>query len=249
MKIKKIFFLISIFLFMPSCAEYKIAKMNTNKDYYSSNGFVLIYDQSLYTNKVVNKKLDQNLVMVLHRSLKKNTPIKITNPENNISLITNVHSKTSYPKIFNAVISLKTANILKLDMNNPFIEILEIKKNKTFIAKEGNIFDEEKNVAEKAPVSEVKVDDLSKNNIKTSKKKNQLNKFKIIITDFYYKDSAENLKDELTKKTKYTSFLVTKINDKKYRLLAGPFENFKALKNVYISLNTLGFENLNIINK
>ena len=48
--------------------------------------------------RLVNKKLDQNLVMVLHRSLKKNTPIKITNPENNISLITNVFGLGKFMK-------------------------------------------------------------------------------------------------------------------------------------------------------
>ena len=39
---------------------------------------------------------------------------------------------------------------------------------------------------------------------------------------------------------------VRKINNNKYRLLAGPFENFNALKTTYISLNNLGFEDLNI---
>ena len=39
---------------------------------------------------------------------------------------------------------------------------------------------------------------------------------------------------------------VKKINNKKYRLLAGPFKNFNALKTTYISLNNLGFEILNI---
>ena len=40
---------------------------------------------------------------------------------------------------------------------------------------------------------------------------------------------------------------VKKVNNTKYRLFAGPFKNFNALKNIYISLNNLGFENLNII--
>ncbi len=40
--------------------------------------------------------------------------------------------------------------------------------------------------------------------------------------------------------------LVKKINDNKYRLLVGPFENFNALKTTYISLNNLGFDNLNV---
>ena len=39
---------------------------------------------------------------------------------------------------------------------------------------------------------------------------------------------------------------VRKINNKKYRLLVGPFKNFNALKTTYISLNNLGFEDLNI---
>ena len=37
-----------------------------------------------------------------------------------------------------------------------------------------------------------------------------------------------------------------KISNNKYRLLAGPFKNFNALKSTYISLNNLGFESLNI---
>ena len=42
------------------------------------------------------------------------------------------------------------------------------------------------------------------------------------------------------------NILVKKINNKKYRLLAGPFKNFNALKTTYISLNNLGFEIPNI---
>ena len=71
-------------------------------------------------------------------------------------------------------------------------------------------------------------------------------KFIIIISDFYYKDSALNLKKELSKKISLKNISIKKINDTKYRLLAGPFENFNALKTTYISLNNLGFEDLNI---
>ena len=67
-----------------------------------------------------------------------------------------------------------------------------------------------------------------------------------MINDFYFKDSAYKLKNELIKKTKMDSISVEMINDKKYRLFAGPFKNFNALKTTYISLNNLGFENLNI---
>ena len=249
MNIKRFTFVVSLLALVSACAEYQVNKSNISKNYYSSNGFALIYYQNLYKNKVLSKKIDQNKIRVFHRMLKKNTQVKITNPENNISISTVVHANTDFPKIFNIVISEKVASILKLDKNNPYIEILETKKNKTFVAKEGSIFDEEKNVAETAPVGEVKVADLSVINTSEIKKPNKNKNFIITISDFYYKDSAISLKNELVKKTKFKSFYVKEINNKKYRLLVGPFKNFNALKNIYISLNTLGFENLNIVNK
>ena len=48
------------------------------------------------------------------------------------------------------------------------------------------------------------------------------------------------------KKFQTSKFSVKKINDNKYRLSVGPFKNFNALKSIYISLNNLGFEDLNI---
>ena len=70
--------------------------------------------------------------------------------------------------------------------------------------------------------------------------------FMLVINDFYYEVSAINLKNELVKKIYISNISVKKINDKKYRLLVGPFKNFNALKTTYISLNNLGFESLNI---
>ena len=71
-------------------------------------------------------------------------------------------------------------------------------------------------------------------------------KFTILLGDFYYLESANNLKEQLIKDTQNNNFLVEKINENKYRLSIGPFENFNSLKSVYISLNNLGFDNLNI---
>ena len=135
---------------------------------------------------------------------------------------------------------------MELDVNNPYVEIIEIKKNKTFIAKESNMYDEEKNVEEKAPVNEIEMDDLSKQESAPDKKKIKKYNFIIVINDFYYIDSANNLKNELEKKTNLKNITIKKINDNKYRLSAGPFKNFNALKTSYISLNNLGFESLNI---
>jgi len=71
----------------------------------------------------------------------------------------------------------------------------------------------------------------------------------LLISDFYYLDSAENLKNELAKKTKLDGFVIKKINNKKYRLYIGPFQNFNSLKSTYISLNKLGFDELIIYKK
>ena len=243
---KKILTFIFIFL-LYSCADYNTGKIikEKNKVYYSSSGFALIYDENFYVDKITNRKIDNEEIIVMHNILKKNTPIKIINPENFKVIETKIYNSANYPNIFNAIISEKIASILELDTNNPFIEIIEQKRNKTFIAKEGNIFEEEKNVAEKAPVNEIKMDDLTKKDSKVKKSEAKKN-FILVISDFYYKDSANDLKKDLLKKININNISVKKINNNKYRLLVGPFKNFNALKTTYISLNNLGFENLNV---
>tara|TARA_Y100000590_G_scaffold49390_1_gene52244 strand:+ start:3535 stop:4290 length:756 start_codon:yes stop_codon:yes gene_type:complete len=248
MNLKKLISLFVSIIFIGSCADYKTNKTSQLKErkYYSSKGFALIYDDDLYSNKTVNKKINNEKIIVMHNFLKKNTPIKIVNPDNEKFIETKISQKAKYPKIFNLLISEKIASVLELNYDNPYIEILETKKNKTFIAKKSNTFDEEKNVAEKAPVDEIKMDILLENQSDTEKKSIKEENFILVISDFYYEDSAITLKNELEKKTKTNFFFVKKINNKKYRLFAGPFKNFNALKISYISLNNLGFEDLNI---
>ena len=89
--------------------------------------------------------------------------------------------------------------------------------------KKANTFEEEKNVAKKVPINEVKMDDLTKVEVKTKKKLNKKSNFILVISDFYYEDSANNLMKELIKKTKINNISVKKINDKKYRLFVGTF--------------------------
>jgi len=250
MNLNTIVLLLISTIFLNSCADYKTDRITEKKEklYYSSMGFALIYSDHHYLNKVVNKKIKNDNFVVMHNLLKINTPIKIINPNNSKFIETKIYKKADYPKIFNVVISRKIASFLELDFNNPYVEIVETKKNKTFIAKKSEIFEEEKNVSEKAPVDEIKMDDLTKtkDETKIEKKKTVSKNFILVISDFYYLDSANNLKNELLKKTKMSNILVKKINNKKYRLLVGPFKNFNALKTTYISLNNLGFENLNI---
>ena len=248
MSFNKLVFLISFVFFLHSCADYQAHKKSADKEkiYHSSVGFALIYEENHYLDKLINKKLNNDDLATMHVFLKTNTPIKIINPANSKVVETKIFKRANYPKIFNLVISKKIATLLELDINNPYIELIEVKKNKTFIAKESNIFDEEKNVSGKAPVNEVKMDDLSKGLTSSIKKLENNYSYIVVINDFYYFDSANNLKKELIKKIKSDHISIEKINNNKYRLFVGPFKNFNALKTTYISLNNLGFENLNI---
>ena len=94
-----IFFLIFL---ITSCAEYKINNKSTDqeKKLFSSTGFALVYDESLYNDGIVNKKIKDDGVIVFHSFLKKNTPIKIINPLNSKMITTKVYSKANYPTIF-----------------------------------------------------------------------------------------------------------------------------------------------------
>ena len=172
MNLKKIISILICIITLYSCADYKTNNQiqKNEKKYYSSNGFALIYEESLYKQKVINKKIDNNDIQVMHKVLKKNTPIKVINPDNSKIIETKIYKKANYPSIFNAIVSKKVALILELDLNNPYIEIIEIKKNKTFIAKKSTTFEEEKNVAEKVPVEEIKVDDLTNTENKIKRK-------------------------------------------------------------------------------
>ena len=249
MKINKIHILF-IFIFLYSCAGYEKNKSakDDKKIYYSSSGFALIYEDFLYEDKTINKKINNELILILHSTLRNNTPVRITNLKNSKSLETKVYKKANYPKIFNVVITKKIASILDLDIENPLVEIIEIKKNKKFIAKEGNTFEEEKKVADTAPVDKIEMDDLTASEIKKNKEVSKKEKFMIVVSDFYFRDSAVSLKNDLSKKILVGNIFIKKINNKKYRLLIGPFKNFNALKTTYISLNNLGFESLNIYN-
>ena len=242
------FFLFFFLFFLSSCADLQVNKNISNKKYYSSSGFALIYSDDLFKDRVVNKKLNNSNIVVMHNFLKTNTPIKIINPKNSKFVDTKVFKQAAFPNIFHVVISKEISSILELDDDNPYVEIFEIKKNKTFVAKKSNTFDEEKNVAEKAPINEIEIDNLIESDNK-SEEKIKKEKFIIVISDFYYLESAENLRTELENKNKIKGISIKKINNNKYRLFIGPFENFNALKNTYISLNNLGFDALNVYNE
>ena len=126
----KIIFLLFAFL-MHSCADYKTSKSKKRQErkYYSSSGFAIIINESFTKKNIIKKKLINNESFVLHSFLKRNTPVKLTNPDNLMSIDAKVYKNANYPKIFNVVVSKKISTILDLDPDNPYFEIIEYKIN------------------------------------------------------------------------------------------------------------------------
>ena len=122
-----------------------------------------------------------------------------------------------------------------------------ISQKSTFVATKAKTFEEEKNVAEKAPVDDILIDNLGSANTidKEITKKSFL--YFIKVADFYYKDSAENMINRIAEETKIKNPLIKKITNTKYRVLLGPFNDIKKLENSFNEIKSLSFENLEIL--
>ena len=243
---------IYIFIFLFSCTQdmkiiKKHSKVKVREPTYSSKGFALIYEDSIFERKIVNKKLNNDQNYVLHSFLKNNTLVVISNPFNSKSLTAKVRKTYKYPSIYNIVITKKMADNLDLDINNPYVEVLTIKKNDKFIAKEASIFEEEKNVANKAPVTSININDLSVSTPKIEVKKKKPT-YIINIAEFYFLESAEAVKNRFEKKVNLENIKIKKISKNKFKVYFGPYASFNFMKETYLSLNELGFENLDVIN-
>ena len=172
--------LIITFIFLlTSCSidntHFKKDKL-TNKSAFKNKGFTLIYSDSLYKNKIISLKLDDRDMIIFQKNLKKNSTVKITNNKNNKSVIATVGKKADYPNFNNSVISNRIAQTIELDLNEPYVEISEIINKSSFVAKKAKTFEEEKKVANKAPVETITINDLSLTEKKNIKKR---------MTNFY----------------------------------------------------------------
>ena len=212
---------------------------------YTNSGFALIFDESL--DKI--KKLDDRSLMIYHKSLKRKSTVKITNPKNDKSLIAEVKSNNQkFSDFYNSVISKRIAEDLDLDFNEPLLEIILVSRNSAFIAKKSKTFEEEKKVAEKAPVDGIQIKDL--NSTPKKKKKNKKLKFSysIKLADFYYKSSAKTMISRIKNETNIKNSRIQQLSKTKFRVLIGPFNDIKSLKESYEKLGLINFENLEILN-
>ena len=244
------FLTILLILFLTACQQFDDNKKVVNySNYlkYSNTGFTLIYDEQLKKNKKISKKIDNRALVIFHKKIKKNSFVKITNPANGKSIIAKVISNNvQFSDFYNSVITTRIANEISIDSDEPYIDLVLISENSTFIAKKAKTFDEEKHVAEKAPVDGITIDNLGAVTNNTIKVK-QKSLYSIKVADFYYKYSAENMVSRIKKETNLKKPSIKKLSKTKYRVLLGPFNDIKKLEKSFEEIKLLEFENLEIL--
>jgi len=209
----------------------------------------LVYTEDLYKEKLVKGKIEDRSLTIFQKNLKKNTKVKITNLINSKYIIANVGKKIEYPYFYNSVISNRISKELEIDELEPYVEIKELLEGSSFIAKKAKTFDEEKNVASKAPIDDIQIKDLSNN--KKVKPEVNIKKFSYIIkiADFYFEKSADQMKTRVLTETSIKKVNIKKLSKNKFRVYLGPFNNLNSLKKSFNAINVLQFDSIEIIKK
>tara|TARA_E500000178_G_C16780969_1_gene643571 strand:- start:21 stop:758 length:738 start_codon:yes stop_codon:yes gene_type:complete len=238
----KFFFLFIIIL---SCSP-QLTTINQSKTY-TSKGFAYIYNEDDFNQKIIKGKMNNNIMQISHQFLKTGTLIKISNPKNKKNIVLKNIKRIRYPDFYKILITKQVAKELDLNLEIPILEIIEIKKNKSFIAKKAKIYKEEEQIPSKAPVDSVKISNISKNKINNIKKKKD--QIYILIGSFYSIETANFLKQRIKVDVpdfNFKKLRIKKINNKETQVISGPYISVNSLKNDYIKLKSFGFEELDI---
>ena len=242
--------LLIILLFVSNCTTGTLVKNKPSKiliNGYSNKGFALVYNENLYNQNIVSKKISERSIIIFQKNLKINTQVKITNILNNKSIVAVVGKNSKYPSFNNSVLSIRIADELDLDINQPYVEILEILENSVFVAQKAKTYDEEKSVAVKAPVDGISIKDLNSGNEDSKKIFNTKFSYIIKIADFYFNDSALMLLNRIKTENLVKNLKTIKISERKYRVYLGPFDNINSLQKSFNDISILEFENIEII--
>ena len=238
-------FAVIILLFFASCSQH-LSTINQKKPY-TSVGFAYIYNDLDREKKIIKSKMNNEIMQISHQNLKMGTLIKISNPKNKKSLVLKNIRRIKYPDFYKVLITEAVANELNLNKKLPILEIIEIKKNKSFVAEKAKIFNEEKKIPSKAPVATVQISNISKN--KKEKSKKVLDQIFIHVGTFYSSRTAQFLKQRITDEVAdfdSNKLKIKKINNKKIQVISGPYTSVNLLKNDYIKLKNFGFEELDV---
>ena len=242
-------FIILIFFILSGCKlETVNKKINYDNNFYINKGFTLIYSDELIKDNITTKKIDARSLDIHHSYLSRGTKVKVTNLLNNKSLVGNVSRKIKNLYFYNSIVSQRIFDELNINYKQPYIEIKEIKNNSIFLAKKSKIFEEEKNVANKAPVDSISINDLNSSE-KKKLKDSKTNKFSfsIKLAEFYFIENANHLKKRIIAETDINFVNILSISKNTHRIVLGPYNNINALQKAFYSIRILGFENIEII--
>ena len=215
---------------------------------YSNKGFALIYDEDI--DNSLDSNLDNTSLNILSPNLPSGTPVRITNIINGKSLMTIVKDKTVLPVFFNSVITKRIVSELSINPNEPYVYIETINSNNLYVANDVKTYDEEKEVANKAPVDDILIQSISlETEIKESETNDFVSNFNYIIkfADFYFEDSAIMLKNRLFEEHKIENILIKKLSQNNFRVYKGPYKDFEKLKKGFHNIENLDFDSIEII--
>ena len=235
--------LLLILFFLASCT---VQTTQYSENIFSNKGFVLLYDESLIEKKLIRKPLDDRSLEIVHNTLSKGTKVRIINLLNNKSTNAIVKTKNKNLFFYNSIFSKRIFDELDISLKEPYVEISKIRENKTFIAKKSKTFDEEKKVANKAPVKSISINEIGTPKSKELDDRRSFN-YSIKITEFYFLKNAKELKKRIEKETSLKNVNIFSINDTKHQVLLGPYSNINTLQSAYNSINNLNFENIELI--
>ena len=233
-----------IFFVLCSCASTSMNKYE--KPVLNSKGFAYIYTPDDYENKIIKKKINSDELIIAHNKVKRGSLLKITNPNNGKNVILKNSFRLDYPDFYKVLITKHISNQIGLNENFPYVEVEELKKNKSFIAKKAETHEEEKQLGVKAPVEKVKINNISKTKETMS---NEQPKFVIILGNFYSQESAKLLikrvkTESLSLRNKKIS--IEKKNKHNFEVFLGPYKTIKMIKNDYIALKQINFDEVDI---
>ena len=220
---------------------------SNQKKTYTAKGFAYIYNEFDFNEKIIKGKMNNEIMQISNQNLKTGALIKIINPKNKKSIVLKNIKRIKYPDFYKILITKAVAERLELNIDLPILEIIEIKKNKSFVAEKAVIYNEERKISSKAPVDSVEISNISRN--KSKKILNKSNKIFIHIASFYSTNTAEFLRNRIIKEIPEfdnKNLKIKNVNDKETMVILGPYNSVNLLKNDYIKLINFGFEELDI---
>lgn len=187
-------------------------------------------DYSVYERKGF-AKINYNKKII--SPLPKSTLLKVTNIKNKKSVVvtTNDISKNLGPRII--ALPDNIFQELKLNKNLPLIHMQTLRKNKVFIAKKTEIYEQEKRVDKKVVIEKINIMNLA--NDKKSKDSIYLN-----FGPFYNKIYANQLYKILKLRFNNKKLVFKDYQDKNYTISIGPLKNLTEFDKIYLKLGKIG---------